>query len=131
MSRSFKGKNYNTNLGTKEIAKIVRDTLKKEFRDCKFSVTIERYSGGSSITIALISAPFEVLKSGERYRQLNQYYLDRDKDLTPKGKAMMKRVNEIIKSFHRDNSDPMTDYFCVNFYYSLHVGKGNKDFEVK
>ena len=36
---------------TKDIAKWIRQTLKEEIKDCKFSVRSEYYSGGSSIDV--------------------------------------------------------------------------------
>lgn len=56
----WEGKNYNNNLSTTDIAKIIRQQLKKEYPNCKFSIRSEYYSMGSSIHICLISAPFEV-----------------------------------------------------------------------
>jgi len=45
-------------LGTKEIAKRIREKLKKSFPNCKFSVRMDRYSGGSSISVYLMEANF-------------------------------------------------------------------------
>lgn len=60
----WEGENYQLtkNLSTKEIAKLIRERLKKEFPECRFSVTIERFTGGSSITVSLMSTPFEVFE---------------------------------------------------------------------
>ncbi len=94
-------------LGTKEIARRIREQLKQENPSCKFSVQKSDYSGGSSIKVALMEAPFKVIKdyseipeeaffnigSGykpedikarqqERYHQLNQYTCD--KEFNPK-----------------------------------------------
>lgn len=49
-------------LGTKEIAKRIRQEIKNKYPQCKFSITMQSYSGGSSISIALMSAPFDVFK---------------------------------------------------------------------
>lgn len=87
-------------LGTTEIAKRIRQQLKEEFPDVTFSVTKESYSGGSSITISLMKAPFKIVRTmneigemdifdlgtgyakediehrqAEDYHQLNQYTL--------------------------------------------------------
>jgi len=87
----WEGKRYDRSLDIKDIAKIVRSELKKGFPTCKFSVTLERYSMGQSLHIALMEAPFEaILKKGSiinnefvsvqdqgyeytAYAQLNQY----------------------------------------------------------
>lgn len=56
----WEGKNYKNDLSTTDIAKLTRQQLKKEFPECKFSVTSEYYSMGSSIHCSLMSAPFKV-----------------------------------------------------------------------
>jgi len=43
---------------TKEIAAKIRTEL-KAWKGYKFSVTMESYSGGSSITVAVMSAPLQ------------------------------------------------------------------------
>ena len=47
-------------LGTKEIAKRIRQELKEKFKDFKFSVTFESYSGGSSISISLMESKLKI-----------------------------------------------------------------------
>ncbi|KXB08674.1 hypothetical protein AKJ59_00630 [candidate division MSBL1 archaeon SCGC-AAA385M02] len=63
------------NLGTKEIAKRIRKQLKKEFPDCKFSVRIKRYSGGSSITVSFMKADRKVKMDFDKIPQgwFNRY----------------------------------------------------------
>ena len=93
------------NLGTTEIAKRIRKQLKTEFPGCKFSVTTEKYAGGSSININLMRAHRRVIKDikdipevgitrlGEhytreevekrqkaKYHQLNEYTLQDEYD---------------------------------------------------
>lgn len=87
----WEGKNYNQDLDIKDIAKIVKTNLKKEYPQCKFSVQIKRYSGGQSLNVSLMEAPFEAMVNKgsiinnefvsmeaqgykfEKYAQLNQY----------------------------------------------------------
>ena len=54
----IQGENFNSDLTCKDIAKIARQQLKKKFPNCKFSVRIENYSGGSSMHLSLMSADF-------------------------------------------------------------------------
>lgn len=145
---------------TKEIAALIRDELKVKLPAWKFSVTMKTFSMGSSITVALMEGTEEVIEathersfagiggeryecslagSAPRYAQLNQYQL-RDNNaqrltngyyLTPAAWEVMTKANNIVKQYHRDDSDIQSDYFSCNFYYDLHIGKWNKDYEVK
>jgi hypothetical protein len=56
------GDNYESGLDIKEIAKRLRKVLKKKHSDHKFSVIIERYTGGQSLNIYLMSAPYKPIK---------------------------------------------------------------------
>jgi len=94
-------KSEKIHLGIKEIAKRVREQLKKEFPNCEFSVWKEDYSMGCSLHIALMSTNFKVIKDfseiseeaiihngrakeeikkyqEEKYQQLNQYALKQE-----------------------------------------------------
>jgi len=129
----------------KDIAREVKATLKKEFPACTFSVKIERYSLGQSMTVALMTAPFAVFdkdedvngnKRLEDYAQLNQYQfrsegwepVNNGVYLTPKAWDMLKRVDEIQNGRNWDNSDLQTDYFDVNYYTNLNIGRWDKPF---
>jgi len=153
---------YTTDL--KDIAKIIKQQLKKEFPRCVFSVTISRYSMGQSLTVALMESDIKIIKDFEEitelgflnceqhlytkdqiknmqkdmYHQLNQYSFRDEYNpdhwnngvfLTKQGYNLFKRVVEIINHFNYDNSDSMTDYFDVNFYLDLHIGKWNKPYQ--
>ena len=126
----WEGKNYDNNLSTKEITKIVRQRLKKEFSECKFSVRYKSFAGGSSISCALVSAPFDVftedLKDG--YIQVNHFYIEKENIFTDKAKEVLKKVTDMFTSFNYDDSDAQIDYFSTNFYFHLEVGQWDKPF---
>jgi len=46
-----------TYIDTKEVAKLIRKALKESFPAYKFSVRLERYAGGSSITVSWTDGP--------------------------------------------------------------------------
>ena len=105
----FTGKNYNPNLGTKEIAKEIRQSIKndKELAECKWSVKTEYYSGGSSIHIALTEAPFEAFTDKfkrEHEREYTQHAFE-EGCITPQAIKLMNKVREITRSYLYDNSD--------------------------
>jgi hypothetical protein len=150
-------------LGTKEIARLIREQLAKEYPSLTFSVTMER--GPSSITIALMRSTgeriirrfedidadaiewytaqhrstIEGIKTNQesRYHQLNhfegreEYRADRWNNgvfLTKHGYDIFKRVADIASYYNYDHSDIQTDYFDVNFYLSLHIGRWDKPY---
>lgn len=134
MSRSYK--DINT------ISKEVKHNLHKEFPGTKWSVRIQKYSGGRSMSVDLMEAPFEVFSDPETgdpgmgkkgYAQVNHYWLGEpghSEYLTPKAIQVLKKATRIANSDNWDNSDIQTDYFDVNYYFSLGVGQWDKPFKV-
>lgn len=76
----------------KEIASIIRKHLRSRFPMCKWSVTSDR----NSIHVSLKSSPWSA-DSCEIAAIVHYAY-------------------KFAESYNYDNSDPMTDYFDVNFY---------------
>lgn len=130
----------------KQITKEIRQELKAQFPEHKFSV---RKENGIAITVALMEAPESPFASLETttghthegtYAQLNEKHIKQDWEgnwvsngyyLTEQAAQMLKKVSEISNRDNWDNSDLMTDYFDVNYYFHLHIGKWNKPFTVK
>ena len=153
MSYKFTGSKYNDQLGIKDIAKLVRKELKEKYPKCKFSVRIQRYSGGQSMNVALAEADFNPFATPNRrllkpinfryfteqecldawdktikegYHDINSFYIDDDYKLNEKGKQLAKDMKEAVNQYNFDDSDSMTDYFHVNFYYDIAFGKWDK-----
>lgn len=126
----FKGRNYDSNLSTKDIAQRIREYVKTSYPDCKFSITTHYASMCSEIRVALMSGPYAAIVTGADHVQINQYHIERDERLTDWARAVLLDVNDCIKSYHWDDSDGMIDYFDVNFYYDLAVGKWDKPYTV-
>lgn len=133
-------------MNIKDISKQVKAQLKKEFPNCKFSVTIERFSMGQSMCVALTAAPFAVFNGAvdangytqeKDYAQLNHFqlrseprdYICNGYYLTPEAWATLKRADEIGNGQNWDKSDIQTDYFDVNYYFDIAIGRWNKAFE--
>lgn len=127
----WKGSRYNSDMSTKDISIKIREYVKTAYPDCKFSVTTHYASMCSEIRVSLMSGPYEALKDGQTYHSVNQYHVERDPLLTDWAKAVLSDVNDCIKSYHWDDSDSQIDYFDVNFYYDLGVGKWDKPYTVK
>lgn len=117
---------------TKEIAKEIRANLKRVFgKGYKFSVRMETFAGGSSITVILLSAPFQAIMEGEDNSiQLNQFYPESEHRLTANGREAVTIMHQIALLRHWDKSDVQVDYFCTNYYYHGGVGKWDKPFQV-
>jgi len=56
-------KSEKINMNIKDISKEVKQQLKTKYPKCKFSITIERYSGGQAMIISLMSANFKAIKN--------------------------------------------------------------------
>lgn len=125
----FKGSKYEFGRTTKECAQEIRAYLKKAYPDCKFSVTTHYASMCSEINVYLMSGPYAALKTKD-HCDLNQYYLERDTEMTAWAKAVMIDVNDCIRSYHFSDCDGMIDYFDVNFYYSIGIGQWNKPYQI-
>ena len=130
----WKGKNYNINLSTKEIAKIMRTYVKEIYPTYKFSITVKDYS---SIYISLMEAPHEVFTDKadnytleEGHTQVNHYSIENNKSMTELTKEVLKDVYNTLQSYNYDDSDAMIDYFDRNFYIHLNIGKWDKPFKV-
>ena len=100
------------------VAKI-RAALKSEIPEAKFSV---RKKDNLAVGVSIIKSPY--FDDGEDVR-VNNYHIDRNYE--GKQAEVLNKVDNIIRSAgdYYDDSDIMTDYFNVAFYYSIHIG-GNK-----
>lgn len=123
-----------------DIAKEVRKELKEAFPECKFSVTIQRFAGGRSMSVSLMEAPENPLLDGEDYAQINDRHIRYDDfeecwksngyRLTGTGAQLLSQAVKIANRRNWDNSDTMIDYFDVNYYFHLEVGKWNRPFQI-
>lgn len=154
----WEGHNYKMDMSLKEIATKLRERVKKEMPDIKWSITIEHYSMGQSLHISLMEAPFEaiicqrrrVFKNGQeeweesqpekQSAQLNHYTFREGYEhtegcsngtkLTRKAWNVLSLVSGYATSFNFDDSDSQIDYFHTNFYLHLNIGKWDKPFVV-
>jgi hypothetical protein len=107
----------------KENVKQIREALKKEFPEIKFSVRKENYS---SVHVTILKSPYN-------FSDLPNYRTDCSTSVNHFRvpdcihRRLLERVLEIVKTGSErtwfDKSDSMTDYFHVAFYIHLYVGK--------
>lgn len=129
-ANGWKGHRYDIRMSTKDVSIAVRAYLKATYPDCKFSVTTHYASMCSEISVSLMSGPYEALRDGKTNTQVNEYYIERDTTLTDWSRAVMMDVNDCICSYRFSDCDGMIDYFNVNFYYGLGVGRWDKPYTV-
>ena len=128
--------------------KHIRNTLKKELPQYKFSVVRDHTS---SVTIALMKGPaFKDYEYFDRYaqetkignlsdgehHQINQHWLE---EFYGKENAkILDKIHVIAKTAPAKNggkvwyndSDAMIDYFDIAYYIHINVGKWNKQYEI-
>lgn len=113
-------------ISTQKVAEI-RSNLKKEFPNIKFSVVRRNYS---AVDVTILKSPYDFrpdsLKDRE-YLSVNSYWF---KDHGYKHPDILNRIIEIANEGNHNNSDVMTDYFDVGWYFDLNLGQWNKPFQV-
>lgn len=113
-------------ISTQKVAEI-RSNLKKEFPNIKFSVVRRNYS---AVDVTILKSPYDFrpdsLKDRE-YLSVNTYWFQ---DHGYKHQNILKRIIEIANEGNHNNSDVMTDYFDVGWYFDLNLGQWNKPFQV-
>ena len=122
----WKGDNYSSSLSNTDIAKRIREFLKKAFPKCRFSVTSNIYE----IDVYLMKGDFNPFAEtyDKKHISVNHYYIDDNNEITDYAKSMFKIINRFICSYRYDDSDSSIDYFNTNFYYNLGIGKYGKEF---
>ena len=120
----WEGVNYTPGLPTKEIAKIVREQLKRDFPTAKWSIT----TNYNEIRVHLMEYDKKV--SHEDYLTIGTGSWIADKPISDEGKVIFIRVKDLFDSFAIDDSDIMSDYFHSNFTLLMYIGKPEKPFKV-
>ena len=138
----------------KDIAKDIRDALKSHYPEWKYSVTINRFPNGQSLSVALMSGPrspfgdnmtypsrLYMMSPIDGHAQLNSYITKEPLDgkmvwvsngviLTDEAANMLREVIEISNRDNWDDSMPAIDYFDSNYYFYISIGKWNKPFTI-
>tara|TARA_E500000178_G_scaffold14211_1_gene13832 strand:+ start:130 stop:543 length:414 start_codon:yes stop_codon:yes gene_type:complete len=133
-------------ISTPEVAAI-RKQLKAQLPEYKFSVKRDH---SSSVTVAFMKGPaFKEFQTRDRYTgEYSEATMDGHEQLNhhwatdfygEENGAVIKKVEKIIKTapfmegvgdMWFDESDSMTDYFHTAYYFSIHVGKWDKNYQV-
>ena len=114
------------NLDITEIAKRMRADIKALQLDkaYKFSVTVQRFSGGQSLDIKVKAVPPGFCYYSEKAASWCKQFPDSVHRMpmawqdaqSPELSELIGKLGAIHASYNRDNSDSMSDYFDVRFY---------------
>jgi hypothetical protein len=117
----------------KEIAVKVREYLKEKYPNFKFSVKSD-YNHLNIVWVSGNIYPFidgnlsDYEKKGLNVT-LNRYSIAENIKFTPEAKEILIDVDKYSNQWNWDKSDPMTDYFDINYYFNFSVGKWDKPYE--
>ena len=105
-----------------ETAKKIRQALKAEFPNVKFSVSKD---GHIALNVAVMKSS---LFDDGMEQSVNHYWIDTSYEYNDEQKTFLKKVDEVIRiaGDYFDKSDSMTDYFHTAFYYNIKIGKWDK-----
>lgn len=122
----------NTIYDLKIVNEKIREGLKKQLPNCKFSVVKDN----NTIYITLLSGNFKPFKSftqaeEDGYYEVWKSNIEENHALTDTAKEVMKKVKNIAEVYNYDNSDISTDYFDVNFYLRMYIGDRERPYQFK
>jgi hypothetical protein len=90
----------------------------------KYSVTTDKYSMGSSITVVASKLPFPVLNAAAFYPTKFGPQFDSGRfrsRYTPEAENLQHQLEAIVGAYHWDRSDPMTDYYNERFHKDIRL----------
>lgn len=106
-----------------EIAKRLRAEIKEKIakgelpKGLKVSVTIERYSGGQSMTMKVVRSPQATQDAASIVARALTPHVHLDLPYyTEFGSKLLKDLEAMANAYRYDRSDSQTDYFDTNFY---------------
>lgn len=132
MTARSHGKLYDEKRTTKEIAEIVRRQIRLEARmgllpEGKWSVTMDRYAGGSSITISFLPEDDELFARAyfNRDRIVHEAERPHEYSAIPYrsrfGTVLVARLEQMLADHNHDGSDPMRDIYDVKFAAHVNI----------
>ena len=114
----------------KDQVKQIRESLKKEFPEIKFSVRKENHS---SVHVTILKSPYN-FSDLPHYRPDSATSVNHFRVPDCVHRRLFEKILMIIKTGSDrtwfDKSDSMTDYFHVAFYIHLYVGHWEKGYEM-
>ena len=111
-----------------ERVKEIRNTIKKEFPDFKFSIRFKYHHSGLSVSI--IQGPVDF---GKSYEQVNHDYIDKHYADNEPARKVLKRIYDIISPgcYDRNAGDMGADYSDMTFFIDIEIGQWDKPYIFK
>lgn len=112
-------------IASEKVAEI-RNEIKKQFPDFKFSITHQHYS---TVVVSLMAGPIEF---AETHRQLNPFHIEAHWKDEPDKMTMFLSIVDIIKKIGNHNPCIVEDgdYGRVpSFYYDINIGRWDKPYQ--
>lgn len=130
-ANGWEGARYNSKLSIKEVAARVKYYAKQRWPKFKFSVRTQYYSGGASIHLTLLSGPVTAIIGDREYISTCGDLKGYENEISNEVYNVVNDVCDYMRSYNYDNSDVMTDYFSVNFYTDINIGRWDKPYQIK
>jgi hypothetical protein len=114
---------------TSALAKLIRHDIQAalaagDLPRAKYSVTTDKYSMGSSITVVATKLPFPVLNAAAFYPTKFGPQFDSGRFRTrysAEAEKLQQKLEEIVGAYHWDRSDPMSDYYNERFHKDVRL----------
>jgi hypothetical protein len=114
---------------TAAVAKLIRQDIQAavssgQLPRAKYSVTTEKYSMGSSITVVASKLPFPVLNP--KAFRLTPFGPDFDREHfasrnTPEAESLQRALEDIVGAYHWDLSDSQSDSYNARFHRDIRL----------
>jgi len=103
-------------LTTVQIAKLIRQEIKKKYPTMKIYVRSHLYSGGSSIYVRIKDCGFNPLNPEWNPREVSNIKIHRYNE---KARKLQEELQKIGEKYNYSDCDGMIDYFNVRFWLSV------------
>lgn len=109
-----------------DLTKKIRQELKKEFPEYRFSVRNRNHTG---ISVTILKAPFELRTDpSNTYESVNHYHIDKYYD--GEAKTVLTTILQILNQYNGTEHESV-DYGSIPKYYvRLSIGSFERPFEV-
>jgi len=115
-----------------EDVKEIRARIRKQFPSkdgWKISV---RRENGTSVNVDILTAPIDFSIDGERYYQVNDFYIEEHYRDYPEIKEVLffikNTITDVKENWNRNANDPYADYADYNYFIHISVGQWDKPF---